>query len=94
MLSEQQKQLLDRLLDNDLNEQEHVKAMEILESDPAAVEWLADRALMHAQLRRSMQRRGMEDESQFTQHIPKSVHDSKGTDSSWNREKLSKLVRS
>lgn len=54
---------LDRLLDGDLSEAERGRVQAKLEADPEAVEWFADRALLHASLRRSMQRRGLTEEA-------------------------------
>ena len=60
MLSEDRKRELDQLLDGDLSDEKRATIQASLESDPEAIEWLADRALLHANLRRTMQRRGIE----------------------------------
>tara|TARA_Y100001934_G_scaffold113268_1_gene138618 strand:+ start:1496 stop:3064 length:1569 start_codon:yes stop_codon:yes gene_type:complete len=60
MLNEDRQQELDRLLDGDLSDVERARALEGLESDPEAIDWLADRAWMNAQLQRAIKRRGIE----------------------------------
>lgn len=64
MLSEDRKRELDQLLDGDLSDEKRATIQASLESDPEAIEWLADRALLHANLRRTMQRRGIETRTQ------------------------------
>ena len=63
MLNEDRQKELDRLLDGDLPDTERARTLEGLDSDPEALDWLADRAWMNAQLQRAMQRRGMEAEA-------------------------------
>ena len=60
MISEEKQKELDRLLDGDLSDKELAHIQADLEKDPEAIEWLADRAWMHVNLRKSMQRRGLE----------------------------------
>ena len=60
MISEEKQKELDRLLDGDLSDEERAQIQSDLENDPEAIDWLADRAWMHANLRKSMQRRGLE----------------------------------
>lgn len=60
MLSEERERELDRLLDGDLSDEDRAKLQASLESDPEAIDWLADRSLLHTNLRRTMQRRGIE----------------------------------
>jgi len=62
MLSDDRQQELDRLLDGDLSDDERVQVLARMEGDAEAIDWLADRALMHAHLRRSMSRRAIEAE--------------------------------
>lgn len=64
MLSEERRRELDRLLDGDLSDEDRVEIQASLESDPEAIDWLASRALLHANLRRTMQRRGIETQTQ------------------------------
>lgn len=64
MLSEERRRELDRLLDGDPSDEDRVQIQASLESDPEAIDWLADRALLHANLRRTMQRRGTETRTQ------------------------------
>ena len=64
MLSEERQLELDRLLDGDLSDEDRAEIQASLESDPEAIDWLADRALLHANLRRAMQRRGIETRTQ------------------------------
>lgn len=64
MLSEERQRELDSLLDGDLSDEDRAKLQAGLESDPDAVDWLADRALLHTNLRRTMQRRGIETSTQ------------------------------
>ena len=59
MLNEDKQRELDRLLDGDLSDEECAKVQAELEKDPEALDWLADRAWMHANLHKSMQRRGL-----------------------------------
>lgn len=46
---------VDQLLDGDLSEEEHAALAEVLEQNPAAMEWLVDRAWLHAGIRDAMQ---------------------------------------
>lgn len=64
MLSEERRRELDRLFDGDLSDEDRVELQASLESDPEAIDWLAGRALLHANLRRTMQRRGTETRTQ------------------------------
>ena len=50
MISEEKQRQLDRLLDGDLSEEERVNLQKDLENDQEAIDWLADRAWMHANL--------------------------------------------
>ena len=70
MLSEERRRELDRLLDGDLSDEDRVKIQASLESDPEAIDWLAERALLHAHLRRTMQRRGTETRTQTQPPVP------------------------
>ncbi len=63
MLSDDRQRELDRLLDGDLSDAERLRVQASLEGDADAIEWLADRAWMHANLRRSMSRRGIKVEA-------------------------------
>jgi hypothetical protein len=72
MLDKDRQQQLDRLLDGNLSEEESMAVQASIEDDPEAIDWLADRALLHAQLRRSMQRRGLEAEAR--EEVPYRVH--------------------
>jgi anti-sigma factor RsiW len=64
MLSEERRRELDRLLDGDLSDEDRLQIQASLKSDPEAIDWLADRALLNANLRRTMQRRGTETRTQ------------------------------
>ncbi|MEM7010985.1 MAG: FecR domain-containing protein [Verrucomicrobiota bacterium] len=64
MLSEERQRELDHLLDGDLSDEGRAEVQASLESDPEAIDWLADRALLHANLRRTMQRRALETRTQ------------------------------
>ena len=59
MISKEKQMELDRLLDGDLSKEEQKRIQVVLERDPEAIDWLADRAWMHANLHKSMQRRGL-----------------------------------
>ena len=59
MLSEDKQRELERLLDGDLSDEERAKVQAELENDPEALDWFANRAWMHANLHKSMQRRGL-----------------------------------
>lgn len=60
MTEEHERRQLDRLLDGDLSESERQETLASLEQNPEAVDWLAERAILHASLRCSMRRRGLE----------------------------------
>jgi len=64
MLNEDLQRDVDRLLDGDLSDTEKARVLAEVESDPEAVEWLAQRSLMHARLRRSLQRQGLGETAQ------------------------------
>ncbi|MEM1294606.1 MAG: FecR domain-containing protein [Verrucomicrobiota bacterium] len=62
MLNEERQRELDRLLDGDFEDADRLRVQASLEDDQEAIDWLADRALMHANLRRSISRRAIEAE--------------------------------
>ena len=70
MLSEERRRELDRLLDGDPSDEDRLQIQASLESDPEAIDWLAERALLHANLRRTMQRRGTETRTQTQPQPP------------------------
>ncbi len=56
-MTEADRQLVDLLLEDDLAEAERASLLARLENDPSAVAYLAERALLHVELRQSLQRR-------------------------------------
>ncbi len=56
-MNETERQLIDMLLDGTLPESEGTSLLERVEKDPVAVAYLADRTLLHNELRQSLKRR-------------------------------------
>lgn len=56
-MNETERQLIDMLLDGTLPESEGASLLERVENDPVAVAYLADRTLLHNELRQSLKRR-------------------------------------
>jgi len=79
MLSDEQKRVLDLLLDGELSDSERAVVLEDLESDPEAIDWLAGRAMMHVNLHRAIQRRGIEAEAKSTLKLTKSARRTRRT---------------
>jgi len=75
MLSDDRKRQLDLLLDGELSDEKRAAVQENLEDDSEAIDYLADRALMHSHLRRTMQRRGIEAEAQSVVTVPQTTSD-------------------
>ena len=59
-MNEADRQQLDRLLDDDLSPEERNAVRGLLEADPEAVAYLADRAILVSDLRRSLKRRQLQ----------------------------------
>ena len=59
-MTESERQQVDLFLDGALSEPESTALLERLENDPEAVTYLSQRALLHADLRRSLQRRKLQ----------------------------------
>ncbi len=62
MLNDDLQKDLDRLIDGDLTDEERSQIASRLEDNSEAIDWLADRAWMHANLRKSINRRSIENE--------------------------------
>ncbi|MDP7302863.1 MAG: hypothetical protein QGG09_07165, partial [Pirellulaceae bacterium] len=61
-------ELLDRFLDGDVSREEHRQILSWLETGPDHIQLLAQRAELHADLRRSLKRRGIQNEALNSVH--------------------------
>lgn len=59
-MNSEDRELMDRFLDGDLSAEQEASLVQRIESDPAALAWFAERALLHSGLHTSLRRRALQ----------------------------------